>query len=347
MAIERIPESGYDFRMNNIKAAIPQILQNSLEFARGSFESKELVYTEAGAYCLWYALAQSAILRPLLSSPEALKKSGLTKGDWGSDYNPSLNIDIIGGLIASHIFSSRPGPTSLFVEENKRWDKYGSRDLGERWIVMVDPLDETSGIKNDMKTQTTGMLVTDTNGEFLAGAVSSLVDNTILLVEKDGAVLINFDMKRQKVTTEKITRSNKKSLADFRVATLGRRFTKSEQPLNKTQFSKNKQEPDLDSFGGYGLLSMIKNGHYGYIDAMIDPLMGQPWYEAVIWGYIAREMGLSVIGKDGMEIDFGSIILKAWEESDEIKDWKKRVPIIISQTPELSREICKQCNSKL
>ena len=80
---------------------------------------------------------------------------------------------------------------------------------------------------------------------------------------------------------------------------------------------------------------------------MIDPLMGQPWYEAFIWGYIAREMRLSVIGKDGMDFDFGSIILKAWEESDEIKDWKKRVPIIISQTPELSREICKQCNSKL
>lgn len=42
---------------------------------------------------------------------------------------------------------------------------------------------------------------------------------------------------------------------------------------------------------------------------MIDPMKGQPWYEAVLWGMLAREAGLTVVNGKGEYVNLPNTLL--------------------------------------
>ena len=78
-------------------------------------------------------------------------------------------------------------------------------------------------------------------------------------------------------------------------------------------------QPALDAFGGIGVLNILT----GTLDAAIDPVKGQPPYEAYIWGVLAEKAGLVV-----RDASTGKTI-----------DWKKRIPAYSRGEPWASKRI--------
>ena len=59
--------------------------------------------TNAEQLCLWYALSQAKIIRPLLKDVDRLKEKGLLKHSGGPSDNPHKPIDYIGADIAKSL----------------------------------------------------------------------------------------------------------------------------------------------------------------------------------------------------------------------------------------------------
>jgi hypothetical protein len=67
---------------------------------------------------------------------------------------------------------------------------------------------------------------------------------------------------------------------------------------------------------------------------MIDPLKGQPWYEAIMWGVIAEKAGLTVTDEAGNKIMFNEIITRAYTNPDQ-----PRMKLVISAEPQIHQKI--------
>jgi len=146
-----------------------------------------LVASAYGRMCLAYGLAQSSIMRILLSRENLplIRNSslmGIIGGKRGN--NPSLSLDLIGADLSKKIISKFPGisrPIAYYIEEDKKWKKAAGNliDVLHRpeTRVSLDPLDETSHIRkikdssdeDPHRVQSTGMMVTDRFGAVKAG----------------------------------------------------------------------------------------------------------------------------------------------------------------------------------
>ena len=79
----------------------------------------------------------------------------------------------------------------------------------------------------------------------------------------------------------------------------------------------------------------------GRIDVFLDPFKGQPWYEAVLWGWMAKECGLVVSDGKGGEIDFAQILREEHQRflSGEKGEEVRRVTLVITTNKGLHQEI--------
>lgn len=133
------------------------------------------------------------------------------------------------------------------------------------------------------------MIVADESGQFLAGGLVNLRGPEMIVVDQLSQLATKFDWKKQ---------LHKKRL---KIAILPRRLAELTS-IQQESFRENFNH--LDTFGGFALLNLLE----GKADAMIDPVKGQPWYEAVIWGMLAERLGLIVTDVLGQKINFSDIL---------------------------------------
>lgn len=320
-------------------------LQLSLEAIRGLYghaianaealaEQDGMTQTRAGNLCLTYCLASASVLRPVLADAR-LHESPLLMEIGGPRENRSLAIDKISTDLVRQILRNPQYPfqsVDIYIEEVGEWASYRSVESSMTqvlpWLMLVDPLDETSAIGKGLKVQSTGIMVANNNGSILAGGIASLVDNTVLIVERrDLKARINFSDRENflqplplRVATERLEGT------PLRVATLARRI----EGLSQTPLFQKKPYVELPTFGGYAVLALL----HGTADALIDPVRGQPWHEACIWGPIAELAGLVVTDPQGKPIDFARIM-----QISRTSAVMNKVPLVISANRAIHREV--------
>lgn len=302
-----------------------------------TFPLVEQAQTNAEKLCLWYALSQAKIMRPLLEDTDALEEKGLLTPIGGPSDNPHKPIDYIGADIAKSMlpyFLNVFGSSAHVHIEEENWKSFKRSKktdtiINDPFYIVVDPLDETSQIGVN-KYQTTGMIVANSEGTPVAGVIASLNGEDILLVSSRGSEKpphvshFSYDAQNNSLTPKQIIEKSKSAVERLRIATLQKRLKDpNDRRLAETHLFDSPNE-HIPTFGGFGVLEILN----GNLDAMVDPFKGQPWYEAVVWGAIAQMAGLKVTDASGNDLNYAQIIHKSREPVD---NDVLRVPIIISK----------------
>jgi len=321
------PESQATFlSLEAVKNFYPQVLDE----ARALMETCGLAKTEAGKTCLWFCFAQAKILRSLLQEPTSLLNSGFCQKIGGPERNPYRQIDLIGGDLVMEVVSQMGLEAEVFIEE-RGWVRVNNEATK---IVVVDPLDGTSGVFTGLRDQAAGIVIGGKEGNFQAGAIVSLVDREMVLIEEDRVNFLSFEENLGQIKKLSIPPKKEIEFSQARIATLARRMkeTMLETPLFKSRFF-----PDLPTFGGYGVLCLLR----GQVDVLIDPFVGQPWYEVFLWGQMAEKMGFTVTDEKGERINFNNIFARAK------KGLEERLKIIISANSNLHQQVLEGLKLKI
>jgi fructose-1,6-bisphosphatase/inositol monophosphatase family enzyme len=287
------------FSFAKLKGDIPYILAGTLD----KVVQSEFPNSLEGRIALLFALVQAKLVRPILREPSLYLQSSLANISGGPVENPSRQIDLLGGEIIGSIFLALNKRVHAFVEETG-WHQLNDNNTERPIYVLADPFDGTTASVAGLKVQAAGMIVGDEEGRIVAGTVASLVDNELLLVDHGRVHLISFEEGSGKLTGLNMAISGKSdiSLANIAVLENQAREVMALPVFQRSPF------PKLSTFGGYGLLTMLR----GQTDLMLDPIIGQPWYEACLWGGIAEKCGLVVTDSQGQEIDFPGIVKGAY-----------------------------------
>ncbi|OGY18489.1 MAG: hypothetical protein A2900_03490 [Candidatus Chisholmbacteria bacterium RIFCSPLOWO2_01_FULL_50_28] len=307
-----------------------QYIDRAVEATWPIVHESGIAKTEWGKAGLWYAVTQATLLRSALRRPTLLRQSGVLEKTGGPSYNPAREIDAVGNKVIHSIMRRIQVPALVYIEEEERWLSFNSEMPGIPVTIAVDPLDETGPIRIGLRVQTAAVTIANQRGEFVAGTIASLVDDEICLIEDNEAHLLSFYesspefAQRSPLQELVINPPPFRDIEKARIATLPRRMDQ----LRRIPAFQNLDW--LPTFGGYGLLGVIR----GDIDVMLDPLKGQPWYEAVEWGSMAEKAGLIVSDAEGNSIDFQNIMLRAMHGEK-----LERVKIVISRDQHLHDQI--------
>lgn len=328
------PKPEQDYQLEFILSCeLPQRLKE----AEHLVERSDLTRTEEGEICLLFGLTQSLILRSRLREPSSLLASSLMETTDGEAYNPHRRIDEIGARLIERILVETGITFDLHTEEEKQWKRIAP-DGHLPLIVVVDPLDGTGSIKKGLFDQATGILVADSECNFRAGLVASLVNHEMVLVEEESLpYFFSFDEGKMVISPRDLIEKETQSLEEAVIAALPRRIPRLKK---ETSLFSRHQYPDnyFPSFGGYVLLSMLR----GQIDAAIDPLRGQAWYEAVLWGWMGEKSGLIIVTDErGERIDFSRVLQEAHQGLI-----GERVRLVMSRERKLHQEILEELRLK-
>lgn len=286
-------------------------------------EQSGLADTPEGKSILKFALAGATLLRRLLRDPEMIAEL-LDIVPGGDPTNPHYVLDLLPGAVAQRIWQGTPfaDKTLMFLEE------HGFVALGRRRkirYVIADPLDESSLVETGLRVQTSGAVICNERGECLAGAITSLVDNTILFVTKDHPPrLLNFDESRGRLHEFQAEGTSNRTNR-LRYQTLPRRID-----IMPKKFVDIYNYPSIPTMGGYAVLMLA----LGKQDFALDHI-GQEVYEAAIWYTIAQACGFPVTSLDGKPIDMPAHIRYAMRR----RDMSQRIPAVISRTSEIHRRV--------
>ncbi|KKS83182.1 MAG: hypothetical protein UV59_C0047G0004 [Candidatus Gottesmanbacteria bacterium GW2011_GWA1_43_11] len=266
-----------------------------LETVEGRFAAKQVIATAC--------VLKTLIARPVLFLAPIYRETG------GPENNPHRVIDRVGQDLFLQLQSERIlSGGSLYIEENHRWVRFeGRKSEGSAVTVNIDTLDGTSGINVGKRDQASAIMITDVErNRFLAGSIVSLVDDALLTIEPGRIGFYQLREGYRKVDPQNVQRSRKDLSA---IATLGRHMTKVIPG-----------PPDLDTFGGYGLHRVFT----GSLGTMFDA-KGQIWYEAVMWGLMGEQLGLSVSDFQNRPYDWYQILRDSQQQ-----DYRASFPLVIS-----------------
>jgi len=279
-------------------------------------------------FALGIVLATQHLLQPVISDLN-FAASPLLEVTGGEPDNPHRKIDAVGGRLMDLSVANRAAwleqGSRLFVEERKAWQEAGiAVDSGmlqeekvDPYYIIQDPCDETSGLTKEQYFQTTAVTVTDHRFKFIASAWASLVDGTVFVVEKNSPHLYLLDSGSDILTEVSLPDRSVYQSGSLRIATLERRIP----DLLRQGFLQLASEVTLQTFGGFAAMQLV----LGNLDVMIDPLTGQPWYEAVHWGWPLHQAGYYVRNDRGDSLDFGQTVRQSLESVDQ-----PRVKLIIA-----------------
>lgn len=286
------------------------------------------IQTPEGQLALSCSIAQAALLRPLLAQFSG-KDSALLDRVGGPEGNRV--IDVAGGELIRAVVEADVEDTGqrirLRIEEVKRWEDVTPQGIptprGEH-LLLVDPVDETEAIKDELHVQSVGILATRPDGSFAAAAIASLVpaDRRILLIEGKSVYRLFYNEQNETILPSLPLIAPTWRIGDrLRVATLPRRIP----ALRKTPlFEGYGDRIDIvPTFGGFALLGMLMPMGER-IHAMIDIQKGQPWYEP--WGIIAQQAGFIVRGRNTNPLPFEQLIRFAYEH-----EGNARIPQVICE----------------
>lgn len=250
--------------------------------------------------CLEYLLAQSNVLGNLTRNTSAYDDEfPLYHITGGPGYNPHRIIDEVGiDLFEDFIVSRWRVPVSAFVEEYG-WKNFNLQQDGRlsqpKRTVIYDSLDDTSGIAKSsrdkcFRTQSTGMIVLDENGQFIVGGIANLVDGTILIISGDRPYHLKFDHGSGKLEEIESRIDGLASGSKFQKISLAINDSRRAEFSGSRFASEVPYKFDYLTFGGFGVLKLLENK----VNIMSDMWKGQEWYEAYIWAMLALKTGLNV-----------------------------------------------------
>lgn len=285
-------------------------------------------HTTEGELVAVYLLSAASILRKRIADTDSLLRDGLLQNTGGEAYNPHRAIDAINGELVDRILAQSDLTTVLLhIEERDQWERVKWQDNSEQAIppharvIMVDPIDGTSELLIGEACQTTGIVIYDGQGNFLAGGVISLTDDRVLLVEATQTEQTPEKTIVYRASQEYVMPKTKEvDVAKLRVGTIIRRMPE----LSQTPLFQKRLEPEHPNLGGSAVLRLIS----GEVDTLIDPYKGQPWYEAAVWGTLAqacKPYGIIVTGPTGEPIDFWEII-----KANILEGKADRIPMVTS-----------------
>jgi hypothetical protein len=330
---------------SQIRPDIETLEELRLQYGAALDESRRLTEkfssstSSAGLLALRCAIAQATLLRPVLSQSD-IAQSPLLRPIGKSEGNPPAVIDIAGGELIRAVVTSSVEDTGqiarIRIEEMKEWEDITPThqvrsDQGDH-LLLIDPIDETDGIKKGNRAQSIGILVAGKDGSFSAASVTSLVpgDRRMLVIDGTTVHRLFYNERSHSINTAHLTIPSPWKEGDrLRIATLPRRLDTLKQTLLFKEYS---DRIDIQpTFGGFALLDMImpirKQTH-----VMVDLKKGQPWYEP--WAWIAQQTasqtGLIVRGKHGNTLPLDRVFRFIYE-----KDGNARIPQAIYVTPEV------------
>lgn len=312
---------------NTLQSLISRVPE-AISFAKLETEASRETKTPEGKFALTYLLATRNILRPAFFDLTKINDD-LMRSVGGPEYNPERTVDEIGVAVANNLIQQTTDIPKFWIriEESGKWQNATDNapiSEGERFAV-IDPLDMTSSILKNSRTQTTGIAIYDKAGKLMSAGIMSLVDDGFIFVEKQGDTYNVFpDTLRAKQTE---TPYDPK--LPIRVSTLTRRMhALKDAPL----FKDNHAEWQMDCTSGYAILQLIQ----GNLDAVVDPFKGNPWYENVIWYALAQTIGYPVTDKNGKPLDFAAIMQSITKQ--EISNGH-RIPAVVSRSPEIHARV--------
>lgn len=317
-----LPHIRKEHSMGALLAHVPE----AITFAKIEMEAAREAKTPEGKFVLTYLFATRNLLSPLMTDLHAINPD-LLRPVGGSEYNPERKIDEVGTAVAMTLGKQTADIPRFWLrtEESPRWERM-SRDEalleeGKRFVI-IDPLDESSGIALGNRVQSTGIAIYNKQGELLTIGIMSLVDEGMMFAERvDGQLRI--------VPTKPQAPQEPLPHEPIRVATLTRRMhALKDLPL----FATNQATWTLPSIGGYAVMAMAN----GEIDTIIDPMKGNPWIEYCLWGPAAEELGFVVSDKEGRPIDRAAIMREAITKN---LANTSRIPFVISRTPEIHKRV--------
>lgn len=313
-------------RKENSLAALLARIPEAIIIATIETESLREANTPEGKFVLTYLFAARNVLQPALNDLRSIS-SDLMRPIGGPEYNPERSIDEVGTAVAFTLAEhTRDIPHFwIRIEESGKWERAGNGapiTEGERFAV-IDPLDMTSSIPKDSRTQTTGIAIYDKAGTLLTAGIMSLVDDGFVFIEKQG------DTYTVVPKNSHAKHNNQPNNESLRASTLTRRMhALRDTPL----FTDPNTDWKLKCTSGYAVLSLIQ----GNIDTIVDPFKGNPWYENVIWYAIAQTLGYSVTDKEGKPLNFAKTMQTVTRQ--EITNGH-RMPAIVSRTPEIHNRV--------
>ncbi len=306
--------------IRDILTRLPSIVEQS----RTQVEQSNIAKTPEGAFALSYLVSVRNVLKPAFDDITNIPQE-LLQIVGGNTYNPECMIDVIGDDIATLLANQIKNLPHLWIrtEEGAAWEnpKGDDTELSQgRYFAVIDPLDETGAISKGKRFQTSAIAIYSREGTLLTLGIVSLVDEKIMFFEHPDTVI--------SPSTPSHTPDHNDASQPIRIATMTRRM----HALRDLPLFQKEGAWSMDTIGGYGLLAM----NQGEIDAMIDPVKGNPWFEYLLWGPAAEKMGFTVTDPEGNPIDAKAIMKTALEKNP---DNSYRIPFVTSRTPEIQSRI--------
>lgn len=307
----------------DIIAKIP----DAVKVAQRETETSDLATTPEGKFALTYLLAAQRLLTPALHDMTQLNID-LLQPIGGPEYNPHRSIDDIGAAVAKNLVDTTTTIPNfwLHTEESASWERASTTgddfEHGETFAV-IDPLDMTHSITKSERTQTTGIVIFDRDGNMKAVGLASVVDDGFIFIERGKENDHVF------ASPPQIENPQLSDTEPIHIATLTRRmYDLRSLPI----FTSGIGERVLDSTSGFAVLSL----HNGTVDTILDPVKGNPWYETIIWGTIADELGMPITDRHNVPLDLGAMMRRVIQKHE---DDQYRIPFVISRTPEIHQKV--------
>lgn len=289
----------------------------------------------ASRFALRLAIGQALLLGRILGGNGAVDAS-LTHAVRGKPENPSVTLDYIAGKLAGTIAGAAHVPLALRVEEKGDFEHFGvEKTKRPLYLAIHDPIDESKNI-GLVRSQSTGVVVTNMDGEPVAIAVASLVDPRVVFWDGNGPRFFRLDVTNYTGhlrPDENRLNHTWKNGGRLRIGILKRRI---DQDPSLTQLPIF-QRTDVDwvyDMSGYELLNLVDPLPEGPVThALIDPKKGQPWFE-LPYPWLAYKLGYPVLTSYGVPPQFEKLVRVMYEHPEDgtrTDTNAPRLPFVVAQ----------------
>jgi fructose-1,6-bisphosphatase/inositol monophosphatase family enzyme len=189
----------------------------------------------------------------------------------------------------------------LFSEESG-WTNIGT---GVDYVIVVDPFDQSSLTTKTFRGAAVAICVMDQAYRFKACAIGDLSTHLIYFADHTGAYVLftiqDTDLKNNTLEHARIAPSSVQSLSEALLICPGMKRKRRQFLLQSSISNRAFELLNIDGVINLGRLAA------GYIDAYLDPFVGQPIYE-IVCAELAQRAGATVTDIAGVPFDLAALI---------------------------------------
>lgn len=219
------------------------------------------------------------------------------------------------------------GAAVFSEEEDAGWIRVGGQ---EEYLIVVDPFDQSATTKRTFRNASTAICVTDSACSFRACAIGDLSTDLVYYADEKaswaGVALPNDNTQDDRVDWVRIRPSLVDRLGDAFIVLPGMKPKRRAFVRESEVTARAGNWLNIDGAVNIGRLAA------GYIDAYLDPAVGQPIYE-VLFAVIGQKAGAIVTNALGEPFDLATLMRRLQ------RDRHDRYPIVASCTEQLHQEI--------